>query len=115
MMKKVLGRTDDMMIISGVNVYPSQIESILLDVPQVEPQYVLYIRKRGHLDHLVVSIEAKPEAWAQGKKKLDQVAKVVRDHIHGIIGINIEVSLVEPKTIVRSEGKAKRVIDQRSA
>ncbi len=113
LMKKVLGRTDDMMIISGVNVYPSQIESILLDVPEVEPQYVLRIRKRGHIDHLAVEVETKPEVWAQGQKKLDEVTKIVHEHIRGIVGINVSVSLVEPKSIVRSEGKAKRVIDER--
>ena len=112
-MERVLGRSDDMMIISGVNVFPSQIESILLDVPEVEPQYVLRIRKRGHLDTLSAEVEAKPEVWAQGQKKLDEVAKAVNGRIRGIIGINVGVTLVEPKTIARSEGKAKRVIDER--
>lgn len=112
-MEKVLGRTDDMMIISGVNVFPSQIESLLLDVPGVEPQYLLRICKEGYIDHLAVEVEAKPEVWAQGQKKLDDVAQEINHHIKSTVGISVGVSLVEPKTIARSEGKAKRVIDER--
>lgn len=112
-MKKVLGRSDDMLIISGVNVFPSQVESILLEVPEVEPQYVLIIRKKGYLDALSVDVEAKSEIYEQGEEKLQAVEKLIEGKIRGIIGIGVKVRLVPPKSIERSEGKAKRVFDAR--
>ncbi len=112
-MKKVLGRSDDMLIISGVNVFPSQIESILLDVPEVEPQYVLIIRKKGYLDALSVDVEARPEVYDLGEEKLHDVEKEIQSKIRGIIGIGVKVRCVPPKSIERSEGKAKRVFDAR--
>jgi len=112
-MKKVLGRSDDMLIISGVNVFPSQVESILLEVPEVEPQYVLIIRKKGYLDALSVDVEAKAEVYDQGEDKLQAVEKLIEAKIRGTIGIGVKVRLVPPKSIERSEGKAKRVFDAR--
>jgi phenylacetate-CoA ligase len=112
-MDKIYGRSDDMLIISGVNVFPSQIESLLLDEKEVEPQYVILVRKKGHLDALQVDVEAKPEVYALGEAKLIEVGKRIEDHMRGMIGIGIKVRLVPPKTITRSEGKAKRVIDER--
>ncbi|KIX13191.1 phenylacetate--CoA ligase family protein [Dethiosulfatarculus sandiegensis] len=113
-MKKVYGRSDDMLIISGVNVFPSQIESILLDVEEVEPQYVLIIRKKGYLDALSVDVEAKPEVYDLGEEKLVEVAHKIESRIRGIIGIGVKVRCVPPKSIERSEGKAKRVFDARN-
>lgn len=113
-MKKVFGRTDDMIIISGVNVFPSQIESLLLEVSEVEPQYVIVIRKKGYLDHLSVDVEAKPHIYEQGQERLQALAAKIGKRIHGVIGINIGVRLVAPKSIQRSEGKAKRVFDTRN-
>ncbi len=112
-MKKVLGRSDDMLIISGVNVFPSQIESLLLEVPEVEPQYVLIIRKKGYLDALSVDVEAKPEVYDMGEEKLREVEKNIEGKIRGVIGIGVKVRCVPPKSIERSEGKAKRVFDAR--
>ncbi len=112
-MKKVFGRTDDMIIISGVNVFPSQIESLLLEMPEVEPQYVIVIRKKGYLDALSVDVEAKPHIYEQGQEALQEVAQKIGKRIHGVIGINVAVRLVAPKSIQRSEGKAKRVFDTR--
>lgn len=112
-MKKVYGRSDDMLIISGVNVFPSQIESLLLDMPEVEPQYVLIIRKKGYLDALSVDVEAKPEVYDQGEEKLREVEGKIEGRIRGIIGIGVKVRCVPPKSIERSEGKAKRVFDAR--
>ncbi len=112
-MKKVFGRSDDMLIISGVNVFPSQIESILLDVDAVEPQYVLIIRKKGYLDALSVDVEAKPEVYDLGEEKMAEVEKEIESRIRGIIGIGVKVRCVPPKSIERSEGKAKRVFDAR--
>ncbi|MFH1058530.1 MAG: phenylacetate--CoA ligase [Pseudomonadota bacterium] len=112
-MKKVYGRSDDMLIISGVNVFPSQIESILLEMPEVEPQYVLIIRKKGYLDALSVDVEAKPEVYDMGEEKLREVEGKIESRIRGIIGIGVKVRCVPPKSIERSEGKAKRVFDAR--
>ncbi len=112
-MDKLSGRTDDMLIISGVNVFPSQIESLLLDIPEVEPQYVLVVRKKGYLDHLTVRVEAKREIYDAGPEKEAEVEKKIVEHIKGNIGIGVRVRLVEPKLIERSEGKAKRIIDER--
>lgn len=113
-MKKVMGRSDDMIIISGVNVFPSQIESLLLEMDEVEPQYVIVIKKKGFLDALFVDIEAKPEVYDLGQAKLEEVARKINQKIKGVIGINVGVRLVPPRSIERSEGKAKRVIDARN-
>lgn len=112
-MDKISGRSDDMVIVSGVNVFPSQIESLLLDIPEVEPQYVLVVRKKGYLDHLTVRVEAKKEIYDAGLEKEAEVEKKIQDHIKGMMGIGVRVRLVEPKLIERSEGKAKRIIDER--
>ena len=112
-MDKVYGRSDDMLIISGVNVFPSQIESLLLDIPEIEPQYVIIIRKKGYLDQLHVDVEAKRETYEGGPQKIAAVEKKVEAKIRGIIGLGVRIRLVPPKAITRSEGKAKRVIDER--
>jgi phenylacetate-CoA ligase len=112
-MNKVFGRTDDMLIISGVNVFPSQIESLLLDIPEVEPQYRMIVRKKGYLDQLVVQVEGKKEVYEAGKDKRSEVEGKIMGHIKGNMGISVEVNLVEPKFIARSEGKALRVVDER--
>jgi phenylacetate-CoA ligase len=102
-----------MLIISGVNVFPSQIEALLLDVQEVEPQYVLIVRKKGYLDQLIVHVEGKKEIYDGGLEKRAEVEGKIADHIREIVGISVQVNLVEPKSIARSEGKAKRVIDER--
>ncbi|KIX15911.1 phenylacetate--CoA ligase family protein [Dethiosulfatarculus sandiegensis] len=112
-MEKVLGRDDDMMIISGVNVFPSQVESILLDIKEVEPQYVIIIKKQGHLDRLHVDVEASKSVYEKGPEKVAMVEKDISSKIKGIIGISVSVRLVPPKTLMRSEGKAQRVRDTR--
>jgi len=112
-MDKISGRTDDMLIISGVNIFPSQIESLLVNIDEVEPQYVLVARKKGYLDELTVRVEAKKEVYEAGPEKRAAVEKKIAEHIKGMLGIGIRVKLVEPKVIARSEGKAQRVIDER--
>ena len=112
-MEKVYGRSDDMLIISGVNVFPSQIESLLLDQKEVEPQYVIIVKKRGYLDTLEVHVEAKPAVFEAGAEVIKGAEQKIENHIKGMIGISIRVRLVAPGTITRSEGKAKRVIDER--
>lgn len=112
-MDKIYGRSDDMLIISGVNVFPSQIESLLLDIDEVEPQYRLLVRKKGYLDHLMIQVEGKKEVYDAGKEKQLEVEAKIAGHIKGMMGIGVEVELVEPKFIARSEGKALRVVDER--
>lgn len=112
-MEKVLGRADDMLIISGVNVFPSQVESLLLDIEEVEPQYVLVVSKKGYLDQLSVKVEAKKEAYEAGPEKRAEIEAKIGRHIKEIMGLGIKISLVAPKTIARSEGKALRIIDER--
>lgn len=111
--EKVYGRSDDMLIISGVNVFPSQVESLLLDIDEIAPLYVLVVSKKGHLDKLGVKFELKSEMYASGTEKLKEIAAKAKSHIHSNIGINVDVEIVEPGTIARSEGKAVRIIDQR--
>jgi phenylacetate-CoA ligase len=112
-MEKVYGRSDDMLIIGGVNIFPSQIESLLLDQKGIEPQYVIIVRKKGYLDSLEVDVEAKPEIYQAGEGKIKEVEQSIETHMRGVIGIGIKIRLVSPGTITRSEGKAKRVIDER--
>jgi phenylacetate-CoA ligase len=112
-MDKVFGRTDDMLIISGVNVFPSQIEALLLDIEEVEPQYVLVIRKKGYLDQLTVEVEGKKEVYQAGPKRRGEIAEEIAAHIREMVGIGAVVKLLEPKSLARSEGKARRVRDER--
>ena len=112
-MNKITGRSDDMLIISGVNVFPSQIESLLLDIEEVEPQYMLIVRKKGYLDQLIVKVEAKKEAYEAGAQKRTEVENKIKRHIKSVMGVTVDVNLLEPKLLTRSEGKAKRVIDER--
>jgi phenylacetate-CoA ligase len=112
-MDKIYGRSDDMLIISGVNVFPSQIEALLLDIEEVEPQYRLVVRKKGYLDQLIVQVEGKNEVYEAGTERRHEIEGKIAAHIKGMMGISVEVDLVEPKFIARSEGKALRVVDER--
>jgi phenylacetate-CoA ligase len=112
-MEKVTGRTDDMLIIRGVNVFPSQIESLLMGVPECEPQYVLVVRREGALDALEVVVEAKAEVAGRGAATMEAAGQKLRQKIHGVVGLSVGVKVVPPKTVERSIGKAKRVIDER--
>jgi phenylacetate-CoA ligase len=110
---RITGRTDDMLIIRGVNVYPSQIEHALLQVPDLEPHYLLVVRREGALDTLEAQVEARATVAEAGREALAALGTVARRKIHEVIGITAEVTVVPPKTIERSAGKAKRVLDLR--
>ncbi|MHB8763079.1 MAG: phenylacetate--CoA ligase family protein, partial [Deferrisomatales bacterium] len=112
-MDKILGRSDDMLIISGVNVFPSQIEALLMESGELQPLYQIRVFKKGHVDALRVEVEATPEVCARGGGALEQAARRAAARMHGVIGIKVPVEVVPPGTIARSEGKAKRVIDER--
>jgi len=112
-MIKVCGRTDDMIIIRGVNVFPSQIESVLLEMGETAPHYQLVVDRVGKLDMLEVRVEMTPQMFSDQVKNIESVEKRIRNAIESTLGISTKVTLVEPKSIARSEGKAKRVIDNR--
>jgi len=112
-MERISGRTDDMLIIRGVNVFPSQIESVLMEVEGVEPHYQLIVSREGTLDILEIQVEVNESIFTDEIKGLERLAKRVEDDIKDLLGVSCQVRLVEPKTIQRSEGKAKRVIDKR--
>lgn len=112
-MQKVLGRTDDMLIIRGVNVFPSQIETILLEMSETTPHYLLIVDRIDNLDQLEVWVEVEGQFFSDEIKKLEDLKRKIQHNIESALGISARVKLVEPKTIERSEGKAKRVIDKR--
>ncbi|MCL5019362.1 MAG: phenylacetate--CoA ligase [Patescibacteria group bacterium] len=112
-MTKVSGRTDDMLIIRGVNVYPSQIESVLTGIDEVAPHYLLIVTREGALDELEVQVEVTERVFSDEMRKMKELDENIRKRIEEVLGLSIHVKLVEPKTIQRSEGKAKRVIDNR--
>lgn len=111
--ERVSGRSDDMLIIRGVNVFPSQIESVLLEIGQVEPHYLIIVDRSGNMDTMEVQVEVSQEMFTDDVKGLETLGRTIRHAIESTLGISVIVRLVEPKTIARSEGKAKRVIDRR--
>ncbi len=112
-MRRVMGRTDDMLIIRGVNVFPSQIESVLLEIGETEPHYQLIVDREGNLDDLEVWVEMSERLFSDEVRKLEEIEGKIKREIASTLGISARVKLVEPKTIARSEGKAKRIIDRR--
>jgi phenylacetate-CoA ligase len=112
-MERVSGRSDDMLIIRGVNVFPSQIESVLLEIEGVEPHYQLIVDREGSLDILEVQVEVNETVFSDEIKRLQVLEKHIEKDIKDLLGVNATVKLVEPKSITRSEGKAVRVIDKR--
>jgi phenylacetate-CoA ligase len=113
-MEKITGRTDDMLIIRGVNVFPSQIEEKIIGQEGIEPHYAIYVTTNDkRLDDLEVQVEASEGLFSQGKEAIDEVAQKLKHSIFQTLGINVKVTIKDPKTITRSEGKAKRVFDLR--
>jgi len=112
-MGKCLGRSDDMLIIRGVNVFPSQIESVLLNMSETEPHYLLVVEREGNLDTLNLMVEVQEQFFSDEIKQLQALRKKITDNIQSTLGLSVNVKLVEPKTIERTSGKAKRVIDNR--
>jgi len=112
---KVLGRTDDMIIIRGINVFPSQIEEVLLAIEGTEPHYQLIVeREKNGLDRLEVLVELNESFFSDEVKNLQHFEQRISKEIESVLSVGAQVRLVEPKTITRSEGKSKRVIDKRS-
>jgi phenylacetate-CoA ligase len=112
-MEKVMGRSDDMLIIRGVNVFPSQIESVLLAYDDVEPHYMIYIDRIDNLDVMEVHIEMTNRLFSDSVKDIEKIEQLLRSEIQSAIGVSARIRLVEPRSVPRSEGKAKRVVDRR--
>jgi phenylacetate-CoA ligase len=114
-MDRVTGRSDDMLIIRGVNVFPSQIEAVLLAIPGVEPHYQLIVDRAGNLDTLEIQVEVGEQVFANADevKVLQNMERQIAKDIKDYLGVSAKVKLVEPKTLQRFEGKASRVLDKR--
>jgi len=112
-MTRVIGRTDDMLIIKGVNVYPMQIESILFDIEGTEPHYQIIVERDGRLDKVTVLVEVVESIFFDQMKKQRQLVEHIKKRLATELGIGVDVKLVEEKSLERFEGKAKRVIDKR--
>ena len=112
-MAKPSGRTDDMLIVRGINVFPSQIETVLLQIEGVKPHYQIVVDRQHTLDDLEVWVEVSDTVFADEIRGLEALERKIRDELHNALGIAARVRLVEPRSIQRSEGKAKRVVDRR--
>jgi phenylacetate-CoA ligase len=110
-MEKVTGRSDDMIILRGVNLFPSQIEEIVLSIPALTPHFQLVLTRPGRMDEMTVRVEARPEAASAEAR--DAAAKTLATRVKQVIGVSARVDVVEPSGIERSMGKARRIIDQR--
>jgi phenylacetate-CoA ligase len=112
-MGKVTGRTDDMLIIRGVNVFPSQVEHVLIGIDGVEPHYQIIVEREGSMDTMTVEVEISDKVFSDEIKQLEQLTRQITHDIKDILGVTCRVKLVNPRAIQRSEGKAQRVIDKR--
>ncbi len=113
-MQKVLSRTDDMLIVRGVNVYPSQIEAVLLDVEGVEPHYQIILERKAALDEMTILVEVSSDLFTDRMSRLVDLEKQIKSRMHAALGLTPKLKMVEPRTLERSQGKAKRVIDNRT-
>lgn len=110
---RIQGRTDDMMILRGVNVFPSQIEEVMMSFPEIAAQYQLILTRKGPLDHVELQVETVPDFPFDEIRRLEKLKKDLGDALKSNLQIKVDVRIVEPKTIARSEGKAKRIVDLR--
>ena len=113
-MTKPVGRSDDMLIIRGVNVFPSQIEEVLMTIPEIEPHYQIVVDRKGHLDVVEVWIEVGEDIFGETMGQLETFERTVQQRLYSVLNIQVKVRLKEPRTIARSEGKAVRVVDKRT-
>lgn len=112
---RIKGRTDDMIVVRGINVFPSQIEHVLVDIEGTTPNYQIVVdRSSKNLDSLEVQVEVEEKLFSDEIKKLTALEEKIKKEIYSILGISVKIRLMEPKSLPRSEGKAKRVIDKRS-
>ncbi len=114
-MGRITGRSDDMLIIRGVNVFPSQIESVLMARKDVAPHYVLFVDRKDRMDTLEINVEIDEGVFSDAVKDFQNMEREIEKEIKDLLGVSCKVHLVEPKSILRSEGKAQRVIDKRKS
>lgn len=112
-MEKVTGRADDMLIIRGVNVFPTQIEAVMLTYSEVEPHYVIYIDRVNNLDRMTVKVEMTSAFFSDSIKDIENTERRLADDIASMTGVHAKIMLCEPRSLPRSEGKMKRVYDER--
>ena len=112
-MDRILGRSDDMLIIRGVNVFPTQIESVILEMEEFEPHYLLIVDRKNNTDTMELQVEVRPEYYSDEINKMLALKKKLAGRLQSVLGLGVDVRLVEPRSIERSVGKAKRVIDNR--
>jgi phenylacetate-CoA ligase len=111
---KIKGRTDDMIVVRGINVFPSQIEHVLIGIEGTQPHYQIIVDRQAHqLDEVEVLVEVEPRFFSDEIKHLNELREKVKKEIANVLSIGVKVTLVEPKTIKRSEGKAQRIVDKR--
>src|SRR5690554_4264665 len=112
-MEKCMGRSDDMLIIRGVNIFPSQVESVLMEISETTPHYQLIIKRENNLDTLEILVEIDEKSWSDSIRELEGIRSRIDQNIKSMLGISAKIRLVEPNSIERWESKAKRVIDLR--
>ena len=112
-MDRILGRSDDMLIVRGVNVFPTQIESVILEMEEFEPHYLLTIDRVNNTDVMELKVEIRPEFYSDEMNKMMLLKKKLVGRLQSVLGLGVNVKLVEPRSIERSVGKAKRVFDNR--
>ena len=110
---RLMGRTDDMLIIRGINVFPSQVEDVLVRIEGVHPQYLIVVDRQGNLDTIEIKVEVTEALFSDEVKKLEALRDRIQQQIRSVLSISAKITLVEPKTIERTLGKAKRVQDLR--
>jgi len=113
-MKKITGRSDDMLIIRGINVFPSQIEYALMAIPEVGQHFQIVVERKGALDDMLVRVELTKGSFSDKINDLMQVRQKVEHRLRNSLNVNVDVELVEPGSLPRFEGKSKKVIDKRS-
>jgi phenylacetate-CoA ligase len=112
-MNRILGRSDDMLIIRGVNVFPSQIESVILELPEFEPHYLIIVDRVNNVDTFQVQVELRPEYYSDEMNRVLALKNKVTARMHSVLGLQPDIRIVEPRSLERSQGKAKHVIDNR--
>ena len=112
-MGRIVGRSDDMLIIRGINVFPSQVESVILTMPEFEPQYMLIVDRVKNLDTLQVQVEVRKDFFSDDMGRMLAMKKALADKLKSVLSISADVKLMEPGSIERSQGKGKHVIDNR--
>lgn len=112
-MSPIMGRSDDMLIIRGINIFPSQVESVILEMPEFEPQYMLVVNRNNNLDTLQVQVEVRKDFFSDEIGKMLEIKKQLADKLKSVLSISADIKLMEPNSIARSEGKSKHVIDNR--